>query len=473
MHPQFDLFEQPFLPWRDARGRPVRVGLWDALRRAGEFAPFGDAGPQTTLAIVRLLLVLMHCTRPKCKEADWRGLWDRGRFPDDWLADFNNTIHGKFDLFDPKRPFLQSGRAGEKEQRPASDLIAELPAATNINHSRHAYDRCVALCPSCCGLGILRLAPFCGQGGQGKAPSINAPPPAYLLPVGDTLFRTLLLNWPLLEPVSGDRPAWSEGKSWGRDRIGLLEGFTWEPRCVRLIPVDARGDSCTLCGRIEPQLVRRIIFQKGRDHGDQRLKTWRDPHVAYAEETTKKGATRVRSLLPPEPIQNPSAAAGFWREIAAALLRSGYGDSSACSSAAVAAARRFRPSDGLTVLAVATHTRQAKVLHDRQDLWTLPPPDEQRDQTLTAELAWLSDGLAKMPSLALRDEFERRAERHFRALLAQRGEGLPDWRAAILADLHSLTQPAAMPGQAIEYRRTARTTQRAINTYFPVPEGTP
>ena len=184
------------------------------------------------------------------------------------------------------------------------------------------------------------------------------------------------------------------------------------------------------------------------------MKAWRDPHVAYAEETNKKGATRVRSLLPPEPILNPDAAAGFWREIAAALLLSGYGDASAFSSAAVAAARRFRPSDELTVFAVATHTRQAKVLHDRLDLWTLPPPGEQRDQTLTGELAWLADGLAKLPALALRDEFERRAERHFRALLARRGEGLPDWRAAILADLHA--HPAssdARPGDSVPAHR--------------------
>jgi CRISPR type I-E-associated protein CasA/Cse1 len=446
----------------------------EALNRASEIQCIVVASPLDFFAAHRFLLTLLYWKADvaggvqKVRESLLRGELPR------FLLDAIGAEDSRFRLFDDSAPFLQdpSAQTGENA-RPASDLIAELPADTNINHSRHAYDNRVALCPACCALGMLRLAPFCGQGGQGKAPSINGrSPPVYFLPVGETLFHTLLLNWSLGEPVEGDRPAWEEGTNQGRDRIGLLEGFTWEPRSVRLIAEDGRGESCTLCGRIGPQLVRRIIFQKGRDRGDQRLKAWRDPHVAYAEETSKKGAKRVRSLHPPEPVLNPDAAAGFWREVAAALLRSGHGDASTFSSAAVAAARLFRPSDGLTVFAVATHTRQAKVLHDRLDLWTLPPPDEQRDQTLTAELGWLADGLAKLPGLASRDEFERRAERHFRALLGRRGEGLPDLRAAILADLHALTRPVAMPGRALEYQRAAGTTQRAVNTCFPVPEGT-
>jgi len=314
----------------------------------------------------------------------------------------------------------------------------------------------------------------------------------YVLPVGDTLFHTLLLNWSLGEPVEGDHPAWEEGTNRSRDRIGLLEGFTWQPRSVRLIAEDGRGENCTLCGRIDPQLVRRIIFQKGRDRGDPRLKAWRDPHVAYAEETSKKGAKRVRALLPPEPVLNPDGAAGFWREVAAALLRSGYGDAPAFSSAAVAAARRFRPSDDLTVLVVAAHTRQAKVLHDRLDLWTLPPLDAKRDHLFLRECDWLAEGFKRLerdrkkwerdrqkmgtekpPEISPVEEFERRAERHFRALLARRGEGLPDWRAAILADLHALTRPVAMPGRALEHLRAAEATERTLNTLFPMPEGTP
>jgi CRISPR type I-E-associated protein CasA/Cse1 len=479
MQTQFDLFKEPFLPWRSASGLGIRIGLQEAFKQAGELAPFGDAGPQTTLAVVRVLLVLMHHTRPGCNDKEWHNLWDIGSFPDVWLADIETTANRKFDLLDPERPFLQSARPDEKT-RPASDLIAELPADTNINHSRHTFDDQVALCPACCGLGILRLAPFCGQGGQGKAPSINGPPPVYLLPVGDTLFRTLLLNWPLDEPVERDRPAWDERIDRRRDRIGLLEGFTWEPRSVGLIPGDARGECCTLCGRFEPQLVRRIVFQKGRDRGDQRLKGWRDPHVAYAEEASKKGAKPVRTLFAPEPVQNPRAAAGFWRELAAALLSSGHDFGQEPTSSAVARARRVRPSDDLHVLVIQTHTRQAKVLHDRLDLWTLPPQDKSRDQLLLKEVKWLSDGLQKLdresgtgPDIAPREEFERLGEGQFRALVAQGGEGVPEWRAAVLADLRALARPVAMPGRALYHERAVRATERTISSYFPVSEERP
>jgi CRISPR type I-E-associated protein CasA/Cse1 len=476
MQTQFDLFNERFLPWRDATARPVRVGLREALTRARDLAAIGDAGPQTTFAVVRLLLVLMHWTRPTDNDQQWQNLWDRGHFPDDWLAQIETAAIGKFDLFDAERPFLQ-GAPADEETRPVSDLIAELPAATNINHSRHACDDRVALCPACCGLGILRLAPFCGQGGQGKAPSINAPPPVYLLPVGDTLFRTLLLNWPLENPVNGDHPAWDEAKGRGRDRVGLLEGLTWEPRSVRLIPVDAQGEICFLCGRDEPQLVRRIVFQKGRDRRDPRLKTWRDPHVAYAEEKSKTGVKRVSTLLPPEPIQNPAAASRFWREVAAALLCSGHGHASAFSSAAVATARRFRASDHLNVLAIATHTRQAKVLHDHSDPWTVPPPEMERDHRFLRECEWLSEGVKKLEKekrlgISTLTEFERRAERHFRALLAGRSPSLVEWRAAVLADLSSLARPVSEPGQALDHWRAVRATEHAINTSFPMPEAT-
>ena len=456
MHTQFDLFNQPFLSWRDAGGLAVRVGVQKALERAGQLAPFGDTGPQTTFATVRLLLVVMHLTRPKCNDQEWQSLWDCGRFPEDWLADIKAAVLGKFDLFDADRPFLQQGREAEKT-RPASDLIAELPADTNINHSHHTYDDRVALCPACCAVGLLRLASFCGQGGRGKAASINdGPPPIYLLPVGDTLFRTLLLNWPLSEPVEGDRPAWDEGTDCGQDQIGLLEGFTWEPRSVRLIPVEARGESCTLCGDPEPQLVRRIIFQKGRDRRDPRLKVWCDPHVAYTEEASGKGAKRVSPLLAPDPIQKPHAVAGYWREVAAALLGSGHTFEPELTSTAVARARRFRGSDDLQVLVVQPHMQRAKVLHDHFDLWKLPPPCKNRDQQLLKELEWLNDGLGKpdeesetVPNLGPREEFERRAEGNFRALLAWRGESIQAWRAAVRADAKALSRPVPKPGRAL------------------------
>jgi CRISPR type I-E-associated protein CasA/Cse1 len=396
MADSFDIFEQPFVTWRRGDGTSDCFGLKSLLADAGALSPFGDAGSQTTFAVIRVLLVLMHRTRPTCDDGEWQRLWDAGRFPDDWLAEIEKAAAGKFDLFQ-KRPFLQTAPADE-DTRPVADLIAELPADTNINHARHTYDDRTGLCPACCAVGLIRLAPFCGQGGQGKAPSINAPPPVYLLPVGDTLFRTLLLNWPRGEPVRGDRAAWQPGTGGGRDRIGLLEGFTWEPRSVRLLPELANGDRCTLCGAAGEWLVRRTVFQKGRDRRDPRVKEWRDPHVAYDEEA---GGSKVRTLLAPEPVQDPRAAAGFWRKLAAALLGAEQ-EGFRCS--AVAAAREHRPGEPLSVLAVLTHTRQAKVLHDRSDRWTLPPLDAGQVQLLRDELAWIEEALTNWAARTVAEE---------------------------------------------------------------------
>lgn len=474
MSDSFDLFEDPFVSWLDLEGKASRVGVRELLKRAGELRSFGNETPQTTFAVLRLLLVLLQKTRPLGIDDEWQRLWSDSRFPDEWLTEIEKAARGKFDLLDPKRPFMQSALIAD-ETRPVSDLIAEFPTDTNINHSRHIYDARVGLCPACGACGLLRLAPFCGQGGQGKAPSINAPPPAYFVPTGSTLFHTLLLNARSLVAVKGDQPVW-DGKSSG-PQIGPLEGFTWESRSVRLLPEDAPDNLCSLCGTREirdpPRLVRRIVFRKGRDRADGRLKDWRDPHVAYVEEAGGKASKRVRTVLAPEPVQNASAAVGFWRVLAGTLLRSGHENMEDFTCAAVACARQIRPNDHTTVSVVLTHTRQAKVLHDQIDRWVIPPLNEARDRALLAELEeWFGHGIAHLGELPL-TEFERRAERHFRALLARSGADVNDWRRAVREDAKNLSRPVSRPDRAIEAARTRATIKHAVETAFPDQEKAP
>src|SRR5262249_33869846 len=131
----------------------------------------------------------------------------------------------------------------------------------------------------------------------------------------------------------------------------------------------------------------------------------------------------------------------------------------------------------LHVLVVETHMRQAKVLHDHLDLWTLPAQDQTRDQGLLKELKWLNDGLKKLdrksetlPDIAPREEFERRAEAYFRALLARRGEGIGAWQAAVRADAEALSRPVPKPGHALEDCRAVQAVKAKIDTLFPCAE---
>ena len=266
MSDSFDLFEKPFLNWRATDGRQEKVGFRELFEKAGSLTPFSDHGPQTTFAVIRVLLVLMHQTRPKC-DAEWQRLWDAGHFPGDWLAEIEQAAAGKFDLFHSERPFLQmkssdldeliaaeraaeeakrkkKGTTRKKNKTPDTEdetepkrktpayLFGELPTGSNINHSHHTHDKQVRLCPSCSAQGLLRLAPFCPDGGSGLSASVNGSPPVYLLPVWDTLLSTLLLNWSALQVTPSDRAAWDDGPLRESGQIGVAEGFTWEPRRV-------------------------------------------------------------------------------------------------------------------------------------------------------------------------------------------------------------------------------------------------
>ena len=62
MAESFDIFKDPFVTWRRTDGTSDRFGLKSLLARAHELTPFSDHGPQTTFAVIRVLLVLMHQT---------------------------------------------------------------------------------------------------------------------------------------------------------------------------------------------------------------------------------------------------------------------------------------------------------------------------------------------------------------------------------------------------------------------------
>ena len=484
MNSSFDLFEQPFLTWRTTVGEPVRVGFRKLLADAGQLSPFGDAGPQTTFAVIRVLLVLMHQTRPACDD-DWQKSWDAGQFSEEWQAEIGKAAAGKFDLFDPKRPFFQ--RVGidtneEAKDKPASYLQSHFAAGTGINFASHTTDDRVALCPACCACGLLELPAFCGAGGSGLKTSINGTLPVYFLPAASTLFHTLLLNWPLADRVPGDHPQWEPGKP--PKLIGILEGFTWEPRSVRLFPVFADGQPCTNCGSPSSVVVRRMVFNKGDDATKERLARWRDPHVFY-EETGNERRSVIRSLTAPEPDRRPAAALGFWRREAAALLGMSASQADGFGCRAVAVARGRRAEAGLTVSCVVPFTRpgQDKKHLVRGDLWPAPALDADAAYRLLGELEWVEEALTKWspraaagerstPDIAPRAEFERRAEGRFREVLAGT-LSVKEWRAAVRAEVERLTRPVPLPGRALDTARTRTAVAGALDRSFPCSEVTP
>jgi hypothetical protein len=202
--------------------------------------------------------------------------------------------------------------------------------------------------------------------------------------VGDSLLQTLELNWPLQGEASRDHPAWEAPGSW--DEIGILEGFTWQPRAVWLGPLVEHADrTCARCGAGGP-LISELVFKKGRRHKNDG-RAWRDPHVAWTateDRADEKGPDRKdRALRGSDPLKLPSREAALWRQTARAVLESVGEDPRIPSIGTASLGRQGRA--GLRVLCFEPFTKQAKCFDEHRDGWSIPSgllPHDRRNRAL-------------------------------------------------------------------------------------------
>ena len=297
----FDLTHDKWVNCFTTDGDHETYSLIDLFTHSHRLDPILDPSPLTTSSLLRLLMVLLHQVEPKPRTF-------QDKFPTDLVEKIEKNTKGKFDLFDAKYPFMQIAEPPNGKTTVSSTLMCEIPTGTNINHLRHTYDKDVAICPTCCARAIVRLPSYAVAGGRGGGgayllSSINGSPPIYFVPMGRTLFHTLLLNHPLTDPVKGDHPSWdhpstiSPGKGWP-DTIGIMEGLTWQPRLVKLFPQEGHGVACTSCGQPSSTVVCEIFYTdsgRGKELEGERVKQWRDPHVAYYKESGKPVVWRSRT----------------------------------------------------------------------------------------------------------------------------------------------------------------------------------
>jgi len=388
--PNYNLLVEQWIPVLMTDGKYGRVGIRDALTQAGRIRQIAASNPMDNVALLRLLLAVLQWCKPSLADQERDALEGAVGIPEDWVRG-KLGVEGEdspaFNLLGRSARFFQDQtQSGEAPNRRVSDLFAYLPADTEINHFRHVQDRTVALCPACCAVGLVRLSACAMQGGQGKSPSINNAPPVYFLPVGDSLFGTLELGWPLQGEACGDHPAWEAGGSSGG--IGILEGFTWQPRAVWLGPlVEHAGRTCARCGAGGP-LISELVFKKGRSRkGDGRA--WRDPHVAWPTTMERAGEERPdpkdSALRGPDPLKYPGRDAALWRRTVRAVLESA-GEGPRVLAIGNAYSRRRLCSD-LGITCFEPFTKQAKCFDEHRDGWRIPSgllPDGLRTRALGA-----------------------------------------------------------------------------------------
>jgi hypothetical protein len=374
---EYNLLDEGWIPVLYRDGRWERVGIRKALEEADQIRQIAASNPMDNVALLRFLLAVLVWCRGELTENDRKRLeGETDGIPGDWLKKLDEYKE-KFKLLGDERRFYQDKsilddlltakqkkwddqRKKAKSQkapktprptslddddfRPVGDLLIEFPTETKIAHLRHVRDKEYGFCPGCCALGIVRFSTFANAYGGGRYTSaVNGPTPAYAIPQGATLLRTLLLNWPMDAVMKRDPPWLCDEEPSLRD-LDAITVFAWRSRRLWLGERGSNEEPCAYCGERD-QLTKQVAFTGNwkppfQTRGTQK-KFWEpDPHLILErrakgdsesdeEDDAASGSEREASTAPagqvatisfPSPSRSVTGRAGFWRRALAAAI---------------------------------------------------------------------------------------------------------------------------------------------------------
>lgn len=320
-------FNVGYEPWALVvdRGRRTEVSLTEAIIRAHELEGLALDDPPQAVAVLRQALLPMLWTSLGVpdSEAEWVRRWEEGHFDPEKVSATIAEQSEMLDLFHPTRPFAQVGglHTVKGDNKPVSLLLPAIATGNNVPlFSARTEADPPPLTPAEAARAV--LATHCwdtaaiksGAAGdpQARAGKTTGNPTGPLgalgviVPMGQTLFETLMLNTPILRQglAPTDRPQWFEsaGPAWrSRPALGLLDLLTWQSRRIRLFPeTDGQGRT----------VVRRVIVSAG-----DRLAPLPEiePHTAWR---------RVDKPRPGDPPRRPirhQPGRALWRGMTALL----------------------------------------------------------------------------------------------------------------------------------------------------------
>lgn len=293
MKVSFNVLDGPWIPAVTAYGEEVLLGIRETLYKAHELREISSASPLEEYAVYRFLgLFLMDALRPE-SEFDIEDLLEAGRFDPEAIENYISLCRSEgvsFDLFDEKRPFLQSP-VDEKldgSLKPVSILDCTKPSGNNHTHFLHKTALENSLAPASAMRQLLTTYLFSTAAAQGYPSGVYGAPPYFGVIIGSSLFETLAhtllptnqieielddpqVLWRRNDPVIPKRDV---GKtSW-------LQGMLFPNRRIRLVP-DEKGNAsgAYLC--------------QGENFINK--ESWRDPYVTYRRNKDKVFPMRPNS----------------------------------------------------------------------------------------------------------------------------------------------------------------------------------
>lgn len=279
----FDLTTQPWLPVVMADGRCVDVSLEQALLQAHDIVALALADPLEEAAVLRQALL------PACLDAlgapatvrEFGARWGSGVLDRMALTSYFQEHRHRFDLFSSTAPFAQVAglRTARNETKSVAVVLPAVPQGNNTPlFNGRTEDDPPVLGPAAAARALLVAHSWdtaAIKSGAVDDPAVAAGKTTgnptgllgqlgLIIPLGATLFQTLLLSVPVLsegfEP--GDQPQWRSEPAtpaWSRRSArGVLDQLTWQSRRVRLVPELLDGELAVqrvvLCAgdRLEP-----------------------------------------------------------------------------------------------------------------------------------------------------------------------------------------------------------------------------
>ncbi|MFI7048997.1 type I-E CRISPR-associated protein Cse1/CasA [Streptosporangium sandarakinum] len=303
--PVYDLVDSQWLPLRSKGAkRPEEFSLREALLHAHEFDGLVVDLPTHTPALLRqvLLPVVLHALGRPRDRAEWARRFHAGHFTreeQDKLCAYLEKRRARFDLFDAEAPFAQVGglHTAKQETKGSALLVATAASGNNVPlfASRTEGDP-LPLTPAQAARWLLHAhcwdtaAIKSGAVGdlQVKAGKTTGNPTGPLgalgaiVPMGRSLYETLMLNLPIGAQPGDDLPQWAREPlkpAWKvRAATGLLDLWTWQARRIRLIPEETDDGT----------RVSRVVLCAGDRL--EAIPEW-EPHTAWAFAKAPKSAT--------------------------------------------------------------------------------------------------------------------------------------------------------------------------------------
>jgi CRISPR system Cascade subunit CasA len=288
----FNVLHEPWIPVVRLDGSREEIGIYACLTQAYELREIRDPSPIIEFGLYRLLVAFMldvfiSANQRPADVLDLKTLIKPGHFDTGLLDEYIASCGDVFDLFDEHRPFLQS--AGAKGSgKPLAGMYPAIPSGTNSGLWHHFHEDSACVTPAEAARMLTTLSPFMTAGGAGLSPSINGAPAIYSLPLGQSLYQTIMLNLPTDNNDSGaGQVAWREKRLPGTDRTQatMVEALTWRPRIIQLLGTRVSSGAT---------VVREMKFEKG----DSTRLEWQDPNLAYRFDKDKVTPIRMREGRP-------------------------------------------------------------------------------------------------------------------------------------------------------------------------------